>query len=233
MVPPGGTSYVSREECCMATATIFSECAVVDICDEEVLPTTLAPTTPPVTTSPPTVTGCVDKYHYDGEICTNIGMAPPGGISYDTLEQCCAYEQGIGLCKVDICEDVVAPIPLVPPAPQPTPALITPSPTEEVVGSTAPTTTLTPTASPVTSAPTACSEQLFYSAGGICTNEGLTPPGGVSYATKELCCAITQANTDCVYKDVCDCIDEKCVVDDDCLIFAECSGFDCCCSRFG
>ena len=227
MVPPGGTSYTSREECCVATATLFSECEVVDICDEEVT-TTLAPTTTSPVSASPTVSAfaCVDKYHDAGGICTNIGMAPPGGTSYDTIEQCCAYTQGIGTCQVDICED-----PQIPPVPAPTPVL-TPSPTEEVA-SIVPTTTLTPTTSPVTSAPTACSEQLFYNAAGICTNEGLTPPGGTSYASKELCCAITQANVDCVYKDVCDCIDEKCVVDDDCLIFAECSGFDCCCSRFG
>jgi len=256
MVPPGGTSYASREECCVATATLFSECVVVDICDKEAT-TTLAPAATPVTTdaphmsmsmshsmtlapattSPasasPTVSAfaCIDKYHDAGGICTNIGMAPPGGTSYDTIEQCCAYTQGLGVCEVDVCEEGVAITPQIPPAPAPTPVL-TPSPTEEVA-SIVPTTTLTPTTSPVTSAPTACSEQLFYSAGGICTNEGLTPPGGTSYASKELCCAITQAKVDCVYKDVCDCIDEKCVVDDDCLIFAECSGFDCCCSRFG
>jgi hypothetical protein len=65
-----------------------------------------------------------------------------------------------------------------------------------------PTIELAPTLVP-TPSPTTCMEQEFYNAGGICTNEGMTPPGGTAFPTLLECCEETQTANECEFVDIC------------------------------
>jgi hypothetical protein len=206
----GGTSYSSLLECCEATQTA-DECEFVDVCYPD--PPTPEPTpdptpeptpepTPSPTPSPvevvtpeptPSPTTCLERdyYYNDDGVCTNEGFVPGGVTSFSSLLECCEATQIVEECEfVDIC----SPNPPKPestpePTPEPTPSP-TPSPVEVV--------TSEPTPSPTT-----CMEQEYYNAGGICTNEGMTPPGGTAFPTLLECCEETQTANECEFVDIC------------------------------
>jgi hypothetical protein len=168
------------------------------------------------------------EYYYNNDgVCTNEGFVGGGVTSYSGLLECCEATQPEGECEfVDICcemrswylsasgvctngfleigefttlqeccevtqsgedclyDDICSPNP---PIPEPTPSP-TPVPTTIEIE---------------TPAPTTCMEQEYYTVGGICTNEGMTPPGGTAFLTLLECCEETQTVEECEFVDIC------------------------------
>jgi hypothetical protein len=123
-------------------------------------------------------------------VCTN-GFLEIG--EFTTLQECCEETQPDVNCLYD---DICSPNP---PTPEPTAVeIVTSEPTYTEIG--------TPVPTPIeieTPAPTTCMEQEYYTAGGICTNEGITPPGGTAFPTLLECCEETQTAEECEFVDIC------------------------------